>query len=190
MSIDYQLLESILEQTIDVDKSIRWAGIVNDNGVILNSKQRVGLSPLLTQEENEEYAVSAITRHRTRAKFEPKIGRLQYAFGRYEELSRATIPIINHRYYLLVTFDKEESNFDSIIIKKILPLLKSRSEALGEGPHFSPSSSPPQDKKNSEAVEYEAGTFRCSICAKEFLTNEDAINHDQEHKRESISASE
>jgi hypothetical protein len=45
-----------------------------------------------------------------------------YAFGRYDRLLRATIPI-NENYYLLVTFDIEEKNFDSIITDKIAKVI-------------------------------------------------------------------
>jgi hypothetical protein len=45
-----------------------------------------------------------------------------YSFGRYELLHRATIPI-NDNYYMLMTLDVEEKNFDSIIIDKILPVI-------------------------------------------------------------------
>ncbi len=48
-----------------------------------------------------------------------------YSFGRYELLHRATIPI-NENYYLLITLEVEEKNFDSIIIDKILPLIIKR----------------------------------------------------------------
>ncbi|MDF2727423.1 MAG: hypothetical protein K0S84_966 [Nitrososphaera sp.] len=107
--------------------SIRWTGIVNKNGVILAQKARKGVKLLLSDEENEEYAATAIARQKTRGKFEPKIGKMVYSFGRYELLHRATIPI-NENYYLLMTLDIEEKNFDSIIIGKILPLImKNRS---------------------------------------------------------------
>src|SRR3712207_2013997 len=108
-------------------RSIRWTGIVNKNGVILAQKARKGVKLLLSEEENEEYAATAIARQKTRGKFEPKIGKMVYSFGRYELLHRATIPI-NENYYLLMTLHIEEKNFDSIIIDKIVPLImKNRS---------------------------------------------------------------
>lgn len=90
-------------------------------------KARKGVELLLSEEENEEYAATAIARQKTRGKFEPKIGKMLYSFGRYELLHRATMPI-NENYYLLMTLDVEERNFDSIIIDEILPVItKSRS---------------------------------------------------------------
>lgn len=96
--------------------------MVNKNGIILTQKPREGVKLLLTEEENEEYAASAIARQKTRGKFESKIGKMVYAFGRYDKLLRATIPI-NENYYLLITFDIEEKNFDTIITDKIGPFI-------------------------------------------------------------------
>ncbi|HEY6586806.1 MAG TPA: hypothetical protein VIY98_00825 [Nitrososphaeraceae archaeon] len=98
-------------------------GIIDQDGIIIGQQYRVGLKPLLTKEENQEYATNTITRHTTRTKFELKIGNLTYAFGRYQKSSRFTIPI-NDNYYLLLTMDFEENNFDKIIMEKIIPLVK------------------------------------------------------------------
>jgi hypothetical protein len=93
----------------------------------LAQKSRKGVKLMLSEEENEEYAATAIARQRTRGKFEPKIGKIVYSFGRYELLNRATIPI-NDNYYMLMTLDVEEKKFDSIITDKIVPAItKNRS---------------------------------------------------------------
>ena len=126
MKIDYELLNSVCKDVLAKHNSIRWTGIVNKNGVILAQKARKGVQLLLSDEENEEYAATAIARQKTRGKFEPKIGKMVYSFGRYELIHRATIPI-NENYYLLMTFSVDEKNFDQIIIDKILPVItKSR----------------------------------------------------------------
>lgn len=122
MGIDYEFFSSFCKNVLAKDRSIRWVGMVNNNGVIVTQKAREGVKLLLTEEENENYAVTAIARQRTRSKFEPKIGKMVYAFGRYDKLHRATIPI-NEDYYLLITLDVEEKNFDSIIIEKVVPLI-------------------------------------------------------------------
>ncbi|HJS63779.1 MAG TPA: hypothetical protein VJ767_02845 [Nitrososphaeraceae archaeon] len=104
-------------------KSIRWVGITNHNGTILNERVREGLKRLLTKEENNEFAKNSIIRHKARLKFESKMGKLIYAFRRYEKMSRCIIPI-NENYYLFFTMDFEESNFDNIIMEKIILLIK------------------------------------------------------------------
>ena len=109
------------------DKSLRWVGVIDKNGIIINEQYREGLKPLLTKEENQESAINTITRHKTRTKFELKIGKLTYTLGRYENLSRSTISI-NENYYLLLTIDFEENNFDKIIMEKIIPTINKEKE--------------------------------------------------------------
>ena len=121
--LDYEHLYAFTKEVLKLDKSIRWVGIASKYGVLLNTEHREGLHPLMTDEENEEYAHLTVTRHKTRIKFEPKTGPLVYALGKYEKLNRATLHI-NEDYYLLIALDVEEKNFDNIITEKVIPLIK------------------------------------------------------------------
>ncbi|MGB7953838.1 MAG: hypothetical protein WCF23_07635 [Candidatus Nitrosopolaris sp.] len=73
--------------------------------------------------EVSNFASHTITRHKKRAKFEPKIGALDYALVKYEKVIRAIIPITND-YYLLIALDVEEKDFDRIIMEKIIPFIE------------------------------------------------------------------
>jgi hypothetical protein len=91
---------------LNSDRSIRWVGITDQNGVIINERYREGLNLLLTIEENHDFATNTINRHKTRLKFEPKMGELTYTLRRYTRMSRCLIPI-NENYYLILTMDFE-----------------------------------------------------------------------------------
>ena len=123
--IEYELLYEFSKEMLQLDHSIRWMGVANKFGVLLNAEHREGLEQLMTEEENEEYAALTVTRHKTRIKFLPKIGSLVYAVGKYEKVVRATIRI-NEDYFLLLTLDVDAKNFDSILIDKVLPQVKKR----------------------------------------------------------------
>lgn len=82
--INYELLYSFSKEILSVDNSIRWVGIANKFGVLINAEYREGLQLLMSEEENEEYASLTVTRYKTRVKFQSKIGKLIYAFGKYE----------------------------------------------------------------------------------------------------------
>jgi hypothetical protein len=112
-----------------LNKSIRWVGITNKHGIQLAEKYREALQPLLTRQENEEYASHTIARHKKRIKFESKIGQLDYALVKYEKVIRAIIPITGN-YYLLVSLDSVEPEFDRIIIKEIKPFVESQKHKL------------------------------------------------------------
>lgn len=135
MAIDYEFVYSFSEQLLNLDNSLRWIGISNKYGVLINVEQRKDLEPLMSEEESEEYAAAAVSRYRTRVKFQTKIGKLNYAVGRYENVTRITIPISND-YFLLLTIDKEK-NYDDMVKEKIIPFInrnrnKFRSESLND----------------------------------------------------------
>jgi hypothetical protein len=125
--IDYEFLYAFTKEVLKLDKSIRWVGIANKHGILLNTEHREGLHPLMTDEENEEYAHLTVTRHKTRIKFQPATGPLIYALGKYEKLNRVTLAI-RENYYLLITLDAEEKNFDHIITEKVIPLIRKEKE--------------------------------------------------------------
>jgi hypothetical protein len=122
-TIDYEFLYAFTKEILELEKTIRWVGITNKFGTLLNFEHKQGVQMLLTEEENEDYAANTISRQKTRVKFQPKIGNLLYAFGRYQKVNRATVPI-NESYYLLLTLDVEQKDFNTIIMEKIIPLIE------------------------------------------------------------------
>lgn len=125
--IDDKFLYRFSKDVLSLNPSIRWVGISDNTGVLLNVTYKEGVTLLLSNEENEEYASNAVKRHKTRITFESKMGKMNYAVGRYEKLIRATIPI-NNNYYLLITLDVEAKDYDIIIIEKVIPFVEKEKE--------------------------------------------------------------
>ena len=123
--IEYDFLYEFSKKILNLDPSVRWMGIANKYGVLLNAEHREGLEQLMTDEENEEYAALTVTRHKTRIKFQPKIGDLTYAVGKYEKVIRVTIRI-NEDFFLLLTLDVDAKDYDSILVNKVIPVVKKR----------------------------------------------------------------
>ncbi|MGZ5491723.1 MAG: hypothetical protein ACXWE6_13435 [Nitrososphaeraceae archaeon] len=120
-----KFLYAFTKSILNSDRSIRWVAITDKDGIIINENREEGFESLLTKEENQESAINTIIRQKTRTKFEPKIGKLSYALGRYQKLSRCLIPI-NENYYLILTMDFDQYDFDKIIMEKIIPLIKEK----------------------------------------------------------------
>src|SRR5829696_1670730 len=122
-----RFFSAFTQNILNSDRSIRWVGITDHNGIIINERDREGLNPLLTIEENHEFAINTITRHKTRLKVEAKIGELAYTFRRYTRMSRCLIPINNkENNYLILNMDFDQYDFDKIIMEKIIPLIKEK----------------------------------------------------------------
>ena len=122
-----KFLYAFTQSILDIDRSIRWVGITDQNGIIINERDRPGLKPLLTLDENHDFAINTVKRHKTRLKFEPKMGELTFTFRRYTRMSRCLIPI-NNNYYLILNMDFDQYDFDKIIMEKILPLIQREKE--------------------------------------------------------------
>ena len=122
-----KILYAFTQSILNIDRSIRWVGITDQNGIIINERYREGLKIMLTLDENHDFAINTVNRHKTRLKFEPKMGELTYTFRRYTRMSRCLIPINNH-YYLILTLDFDQYDFDKIITEKIIPLIKQEKE--------------------------------------------------------------
>lgn len=122
-----KFLFTFTKNILNSDESIRWVGITDQSGNIINERYREGLKLILTPEETHEWAVRTITRHKTRFNLESKMGKLTYLFRRYTRMSRCLIPI-NENYYLIFTMDFDQYDFDKIITEKIIPLIHQEKE--------------------------------------------------------------
>jgi hypothetical protein len=78
-------LNILREKVLRINAKIRFVGIANHLGTLLASAYRHNLVPLLTREE---------TSHYVREDFESKLGRQEYSIGKYQNVIRATVPII------------------------------------------------------------------------------------------------
>src|SRR5919206_109727 len=126
--------QEFCDSVIALDKSIRFAGIADEDGHLMATAERKGLNPLLGPEERAQYAITAATRQFTRLRWEYLLGKINYASSHYAKLIRATIPItdINSRlsYVLLLSFDVDTDNTHEIIMKKIIPLIRKNTNRL------------------------------------------------------------
>jgi hypothetical protein len=123
-SIPYTYAKDICNQVLQLDKSIRFAGIANNMGTLIAYKLREGIIPLLNEEELQNNIMKTVLRMKTREDYESRLGYVIYTFALYKRVKRASIPLV-HPYLavLTVSFDMV-ANHDSIIMDKILPVLK------------------------------------------------------------------
>ncbi|MGI0020629.1 MAG: hypothetical protein ACREAY_09180 [Nitrososphaera sp.] len=125
--------EELCKKILDLDSSVRFAALADHLGSLLTTVYRQGLTPLAAKEETAKFASQAVfMTGALGVGHNSKIGRMQYVVGRYENLIRATIPVVNgsfDKFYLMLSFDVG-SDVVSIIEKKILPFLKENSESF------------------------------------------------------------
>ena len=116
----------ICNEIMNLNKSIRFVGVVNNLGSLLITSYREKLIPLMTSEETENYAMQAVLRAATREDFVKKLGKLKHSIGTYNKVIRATVPVIikenlqtQTKFYLLLSFDID-ANVKDIIENELL----------------------------------------------------------------------
>ena len=117
-----QVPKDLCKQILEFDKTIRFAGIADKFGKIVMAGYRKGSVPLLSKEESVLSFMQTSIRMGTRKTMQAKLGKIVYAFALYEKVKRVTIPLSNYSV-LMSSFDIE-ADHESIISKKILPLVK------------------------------------------------------------------
>jgi hypothetical protein len=121
---DDEWFSTFVREVMNLKRSIRWVGIANQLGMIIKETYRECLRPLLTAEENLEYAANTIARQKERIKYEQKIGKLEYTLVKYKKANRIMIPLNNNNNYLLFSIDVKEIDYDKIIKEKIIPFVE------------------------------------------------------------------
>jgi hypothetical protein len=121
-------LHHICEQILKLDSSVRFAGFINDMGIIITYQYKDGLDPLLKTKECELSFIDTVLRMRIRKDMEPKLGKVLYSLTLYEKVKRVTIlPHNEEDPILMVSFDNNNSEgeiyHESLISVGILPLL-------------------------------------------------------------------
>jgi hypothetical protein len=116
-------LKDVCGEILLLDKSIRFAGIANKMGNVVAHEFRKDVTPMLTFEELEGSAIKSVLRMKTREDYEAKLGRAIYTFTLYEKVKRASIPLQNENYVLLIVSFERDADHENIILSKILPFM-------------------------------------------------------------------
>ena len=116
--------EKICNEILELDSSIRFAGIANKMGKLVAAQFTRGVEALLTREEIEANIINAVLRMKTRQDYEQKLGKTIYTFALYEKVKRASIALDQGDYSLLMVSFDVTADHESIILHKILPRIK------------------------------------------------------------------
>jgi hypothetical protein len=123
------ILHYVCNRILELDNSIRFAGFINNMGMIMTYQYRDGLDPLLKNNESELSFVDTVLRMRTRKDMESKLGKVIYSLTVYEKVKRVTILTdIEEEPILVVSLDINYDNkvgmdHESLIQNGILPLV-------------------------------------------------------------------
>lgn len=109
--------ETLVDNILDANHHIRFAAVFDMSGNLRASKERPGITKMLSADETKQWASMAINSWKNREKLYPMIGEGQYVLAVYKNLKRITMPVgKNHLIY--VTFSHDGGQED--IIQSVL----------------------------------------------------------------------
>ena len=105
--------ETLVDNIMDANHFIRFAAVFDMSGNLRASKERPGVTKMLSVDETKNWASMAINSWKNREQLYPLIGEGQYVLAVYKNLKRITMPVgKNHLVY--VTFDVDGGQEDVI----------------------------------------------------------------------------
>jgi len=108
------------ENIFECDKSIRFVGVCNTQGQLLDVQYRDGIVPLLSDRGLQFAAMKSAIRATTRIGDNEDVGNPICSVTTYENVKRATIPF-GQDLLLITSFEKNQE--ESKIMEKILDIL-------------------------------------------------------------------
>ena len=115
----------LVQKVLSVDKAVRFCGVIDKLGHLVYKKYRADIEqPVLSEEENARYALFTTIRRRPNLPWSDKVGKTRYFLLRNDNLVQATIPLSDSHLLLVYLETNTDSNYDAIIMKKILPMIK------------------------------------------------------------------
>lgn len=100
-------LQTIAEEMIGLDESMRFVGIIDLNGEIVEGIMKEGKTSLETQKEEEHFCLQVAQRRTTREKFDERLGKVRYVHVERECVTQ--LVVYAKKYTVFVTVEPETS---------------------------------------------------------------------------------
>lgn len=113
--------DELCDSVFSIDKSIRFAGVIDKMGKLLAGGMRKGLDPLESIKDMKKLYVEMALRQAMRQEFDAAFGPTVYSFSEREKIKIATFPLKGGSF-LLISMERGQPH--DRIISRILELVR------------------------------------------------------------------
>ena len=111
---------SICEQIKKLDNKIRFAGVINERGKLIEGGLKDGVVPISSEKDDEMLFMELVLRVKMRQEFDKQLGKVKFAMALRDKVLEMSFLIDNY-----VLFVVSESDVDyGIIPQKILEIIR------------------------------------------------------------------
>jgi hypothetical protein len=84
---------NLCERVIKLDRNIRFAGIVNSNGEVIEGGFQKGIQPLLNGTAEQQMYVQSLSNVATLRQFTDRLGEFRYSVTEHDKVKLMTFPL-------------------------------------------------------------------------------------------------
>lgn len=105
MSSKHEALRKVAEKIIDLDPKMRFVGIIDLKGNIIEGIMKKGKTSLESQKEDEHFCRQVAERRKMRKEFDKKLGKVRYVHVERENVTQ--LVVYTKKNTILVTVEPE-----------------------------------------------------------------------------------
>ena len=116
---DTRNYQNICDQIHKLDPKIRFAGIINERGRLIEGGMKSGLTTFSSAKDDEMLFMELVLRVKMRQEFDTQLGKVKFAMALRDKVLEMSFPIDKH-----VLFVVSESDVDfGVLPKKIIQII-------------------------------------------------------------------
>ena len=116
---------SLCDRIIKLDRSIRFVGIVNNRGEVIEGGFKQGIEPLLNGTDEQQMYILSLSNLTMLQSYSDRLGMVRYSLTEHEKVTLMTFPL---RDGILCLSAMPKANMNKIR-DKVMKVLKSRSSS-------------------------------------------------------------
>jgi hypothetical protein len=124
-----QVEPSLCDKVIKLDRNIRFAGIVNHSGEVIEGGFKHGVEPLLNGKDEQQMYIHSLSNLTTLQSYSDRLGSVRYSLTEHEKVTLLTFPLDNGILCLSTTPKANTTR----IRDKVMKALKSKYKRIASG---------------------------------------------------------
>jgi hypothetical protein len=120
------MLGNLCDTIIKLDRNIRFVGIVNDKGEVIEGGFQDGVEPLLEGSDEQEMYTNSLSNMALLKNYSDRLGKVKYSLTEHQKIAMMTFPLDNDDILCLSVYSKD-TNVDKLK-NTILEIISSRTK--------------------------------------------------------------
>ncbi len=119
------MLSNLCDTIIKLDRNIRFVGIVNDKGEVIEGGFQDGVEPLLEGSDEQEMYTNSLSNMALLKNYSDRLGKVKYSLTEHQKIATMTFPLDND--ILCLSVYSKNTNVDKLK-NTVLEIISSRTK--------------------------------------------------------------